>query len=187
MMTWTELSDQYFKWWQDAASSYVDLLKDQPLLFKAWGGFLERSLQVKKVTDQVLEEFWRSFRLASREEIIRLHERLNVLESHLVELKERDWAEDVEKRIVGKVVSPDDLKPVRRTLEGMEKRMPGAAAVERVGKGIAHVEAELGKLLKEVEEIEELVRRYSSKLDTRAATSKGPRQRAPEGTPDEAE
>lgn len=187
MMTWMELSDQYFKWWQDAASCYVDLFKDQPFLLRAWGGFLDQSLQVKKITDQVLNEFWRSFRLASREEIIRLHERLNVVESHLVELKERDWAEDVENRIVGKVVSPDDLKPVRRTLEGMEKRMAGAAAVERVGEGMAHLEAELGKLLGEVEQIKEIVRRYSSKLDTRGATSKGARRRAPEGTPDEAE
>jgi hypothetical protein len=188
MTTWMELSDQYFGWWQDAASSYVDLFKDQPVLLRAWGGFLDQSLQIKKITDQVFDEFWRSVRLPSWEEIIRLHERLNVLESHLVELKERDWTEEVDKRIAGKVVSPDDLKPLRKTLDGVEKLMAEAAAVGRAGQGIAHLEAKLGKLLEEVEEIKGIVRRYNSTLGgARPATRKGARGRAPEATSGEAE
>jgi len=179
MITWMELSDQYFQWWQDAASSYVDWFKDQPVLLKAWGGFLDQSLQMKRVTDQAADEFWRAVRLASREEITRLHERLNLLESHLVELKERDWAEEVDKRITGKVVAPEDLKSLRKTLDAMEKQMAEAFAGERVRAGVAPLEARLGELLGEVEEIKEIVHRYSSYLDAQPAISKGARRRGP--------
>jgi len=179
MITWMELSDQYFQWWQDAASSYVDWFKDQPVLLKAWGAFLDQSLQMKRITDQALDEFWRAVRLACREEITRLHERLNVLESHLVELKERDWAEEVDKRIAGKVVAPEDLKPLRKTLDAMEKQIAEASAGAGVREGIASLEARLGELLGELEEIKEIVHRYSSYLDAQPAISKVARRRGP--------
>jgi hypothetical protein len=163
MVTWMELSDQYFQWWHDAASSYTDWFKDQPVLLKAWGGFLDQSLQVKRITDQAVDEFWRAVRLASREEITRLHERLNVLESHLVELKERDWAAEVDKRIAGKVVAPEDLKPLRKTLDAMARQMAEASAGEGVREGVAPLEAKLGELFGEVEEIKKILHRYGSK------------------------
>jgi len=187
MITWMELSDQYFQWWQDAAASYVDLFKDQPVLLKAWGGFLDQSLQMKKIADQVLDEFWRAVRLASGEEIVRLHERLNVLESHLVELKERDWAEEVDKRFAGKVVAPEDLKPLRKRLDGMEKQIAEAPADHGVREGIAHLEAKLAELLGEVGEVKKIVHRSSSSLDARPVTRKGATGRAPDGTSDAAE
>ena len=187
MITWMELSDQYFQWWQDAASSYVDWFKDQPVLLKVWGGFLDQSLQMKRITDQALDEFWRAVRLASREEITRLHERLNVLESHLVELKERDWAEEVDKRIVRKVVAPEDLKPLRKTLDVMGKQMAEASAGEGVREGIANLEAKLAELLGEVGEIKKIVHRSGANLDAQPATRKGARRRAPDGTSDAAE
>ena len=187
MITWTELSDQYFQWWQDAAGSYVDWFKNEPVLLKGWGGFLDQSLQTKKITDQFVDEFWRAVRLASREEVTRLHERLNVLESHLVELQERDWAEAVDKRIEGKVAAPDDLKPLRKMLDGIERQMAGAPALERVGETIEHLEAKLGKLLKEVEEIKKIVHRYGRNLHARPATGKRPKARVPKGTADETE
>jgi len=177
MITWMELSDQYFQWWQDAAATYVDLFKDQPVLLKAWGGFLDQSLQMKKITDQVLDESWRAARLASREEIIRLHERLNVLESHLVELKERDWAEEVDRRITGKVAAPEDLKPLRKMLDAMEIQIAEASAGEGVREGVAPLEAKLAELLGELEEIKEVVHRYSSYLDAQPAISKGATRR----------
>lgn len=187
MSTWMELSDQYFEWWQDAAGSYVDWFKNQPAVLKGWGDFLDQSLQTKKITDQVVDEFWRVVRLASREEVTRLHERLNVLESHLVGLRERDWAEEVDKRMAGRVVAPEDLKPLQETLDGMESQMAGAPALERVGEAVEHLEAKLGKLLKEVEEIKKIVHQYGHNLHARPATGKRVRARVPKGTSDEAE
>jgi DNA repair exonuclease SbcCD ATPase subunit len=184
MMTWIELSDQYFQWWQDAAGRYVDWIKEQPVVLKAWGGFLDQSLQMKKITDQVIDELWRAVRLTSREDVIRLHERLNLLESHLVELKERDWAEGVIQRIEGKVVAPDDLEGLRNMLDRIERQMAEAAAVQRVREAIANLESKLAELSGDLGEIKKIVHRSSSNLDDQPATSTEPTRTAPDGTSD---
>ena len=52
-MTWMELSDQYVKSWQDAASRYLSLFQDQPYFLESWGQLLDQSLQFKKMADQM--------------------------------------------------------------------------------------------------------------------------------------
>jgi hypothetical protein len=170
MISWMELSDQYFQWWQDAAGRYLDWFKEQPVVLKAWGGFLDQSLQMKQITDQVIDEFWRAVRLTSREDVIRLHERLNLLESHLVGLQERDWAGGLVKRMEGKVAAPDDLEPLRKMLNGMEKQMAEASAVRGVREGIANLESKLAELSRDVDEIKRIVYRSSSNVDAQPAT-----------------
>ncbi len=56
---------------------------------------MERYLEFKKTVDRVMEETWRNLRLPTLEDITRVHERLNLLESRLVALQEENQAQEV--------------------------------------------------------------------------------------------
>lgn len=174
MMTWSELSEQYFQWWQDASTPYLDLCKVQPNFLQGWGGLLDQSLQFKKMADQVMDEMWHNFRLPSREEVTQLHERLNRLESLLVELQQRDWAEEVDSRIMkkGKVASPGDLKSLQKSLNELEKRIAEASELGLVKRSVTQVGTKLDTLAEEAERIKKMLAQSGSKLDALSATSK---------------
>ncbi len=80
-MTFTDLFDQYFEWWQGAAVRYLKVLQHHPFFFKGVEQTLIGYLDAKRAADRVLEETWRQLHLPPLEEVIRIHERLNRLES----------------------------------------------------------------------------------------------------------
>jgi polyhydroxyalkanoate synthesis regulator phasin len=176
MLNWMKLSDQYFQWWQEASSRCVDSFKKQPSFLKGWGGFLDQSLQFKQMADQAMDEMWHNFRLPSRKEVGRLHERINHLESLLAELRERDWAEELDDRILkkGKVASPEDLKSLEKTWKELEKHIAGAAELGLVKEAVTQMEAKLDSLTEEAERIKEMLAQSGSKLDALSAAPKQP-------------
>jgi chromosome segregation ATPase len=135
MMTFTDLSDQYFQWWQSAATRYLEMFKQQPFFLQGLGFSLERSLEFKKMMEQVADEMWRNFRLPSLEEITRLGEKLNLLESQLVALKERDWAEldqlrEVVTRIEAKMGSlTEDLARIKKAVAEVDPKLSALTAI----------------------------------------------------------
>lgn len=76
--------DQFFDWWQSLAARYLKAVQEQPFFFRATGMWLERSLEAKKTADRLMEEMWRNMGLPPLEEVIRLHDRINQLESRFV-------------------------------------------------------------------------------------------------------
>lgn len=189
MMTWIELSDRYFQWWQSSVTRYLDMFKQEPFFLRGLGLSLERSLEFKKFADQMMDEMWYNFRLPSREDVTRLGERINLLESRLVQLQERDWAEEVVTGIVkeGKVPSRDDLKPLRKTLNKIEKGMAGASELDTVKETVAQVEAKVGNLAEELARIKEAVAQVDPKLGALEAVCEKLAKEAPAGTPAAAE
>lgn len=167
MMTWMELSDQYVKWWQGATSRYLDLFQDQPYFLETWGQLLDQSLQFKKMADQMVDEMWHQSRLPSREDVVRLHERLNHLDSRLIELQDFDWSKKVGTGILekGKVASTDDLKSLQKSLKQIEKRIAGASEADLVKEGVTHLEAKLARLTEELDHLKEAVAQFGSKLE----------------------
>ncbi len=89
MTPWTRSVEDYFNWWQSAAARSLKAVQDQPWFFKGLQVNLERYLQARQFSDRFLEEMWRSLRLPSLEEVTRLGERINDLESLLVEQEEQ--------------------------------------------------------------------------------------------------
>jgi hypothetical protein len=172
MMTWMELSDQYIKWWQDAASRYLNLFQDQPYFLESWGQFLDQSLQFKKMADQMVDEMWHQARLPSREDVVGLHEQLNHLDSRLAEFQDCDWTKKVGTGILekGKVASSADLKSLQKSLKQIERRIAGASEADLVKEGVAHLEAKLAGLTEELEHLKETVVQFGSKLE-RLATA----------------
>lgn len=75
--------DRYFESWQSFTAGYFRLIQEQPFFFKSWGLLLERYLDAKKMADRFLEEMWRNLGLPPLEEVIRLHQRINHLESRV--------------------------------------------------------------------------------------------------------
>ena len=84
----TGVLDQYFEWWQAWSSRYLKSIQGNPLFLKGLGIWLERTLEMKKIGDRLLVEMWRNAGLPPLEEIIRLHQRLNHLESQLFWLRQ---------------------------------------------------------------------------------------------------
>jgi hypothetical protein len=170
MMTWTELSDQYFQWWQAATTRYLELFKQEPFLLQGFGLTMERSLEFKKLMDQMMDELWRNFRLPPLEEITRLQERLNLLESRLVALQEQDWSQEVrailEKR---ELATREDLKPLKKALTDIDKHLPDPKELGQMREGVAQTAAKAADLGEELARIKEGLNRFDSKLEALAA------------------
>lgn len=80
--------DQVFDWWLGVAEEYFDIMKRNPFFLKWMGISLQRHLEAKRWTDLIMERMWRQMGLPPLQEITRLHERLTLLESKLIGLRE---------------------------------------------------------------------------------------------------
>lgn len=122
-MTPTYFFEQYFQWWQSAANRYLNLFQRNPFFLQGLGNNMERYLELKKMVDRVMEETWRHLRLPTLEDMTRLHERLNLIESKLVALQEESQPEETAIH-AEKLKSPD--KPlVNRSKRGTQSRKSG--------------------------------------------------------------
>ncbi len=148
-MMLTELFDQYFQWWQTVAGQYLDFFKQQRLFLQSLGLPLEQYLESKHAMARILDETWRNLRIPSLEEIVRLGERINLLESRLVELQEQNSEPKIAEVL-------ENTKQLREALQ--DKRNQGAAT--------------------ELAEIKEAVERIDLKLSAWAAVSGKPARKA---------
>ncbi len=112
----TKLFDQYFQWWQNSATRYLEMFTYDPFVAKGLAHIMERYLEAKKIWDRMLEEMWRNLGIPPLEEVIRIHERLNLIESRCVGLEEHD--ESRETAIL------EDLKALKEALEAIRHQMP---------------------------------------------------------------
>jgi polyhydroxyalkanoate synthesis regulator phasin len=136
------------------------------------------------MAEQAMDEMWHSFRLPSRKEVARLHERINHLESLLAELQERDWAEEVDARILkkGKVASAGDLKSLAKSLDELEKRIAEASELGLVKEAVTQMGAKLDSLTEEAERIKEMLAQSGCKLDSLSAGAKQPAKKTAKRT-----
>ncbi len=81
--------DQYLNLWLDSLDAFLDLVKKSPLFLRELGDSMERHLEAKRMTDLLMDQTWRWWRLPPLNEIIRVHERLNLLQSRLEGLREK--------------------------------------------------------------------------------------------------
>ncbi len=77
---------------------------------------MERYLEFKKMADRVMEETWRTLRLPTVEDMTRVHERLNFLESRLIALQEENRAEEVATLL-------ENLKSLNKALGEIKKEI----------------------------------------------------------------
>lgn len=77
---------------------------------------MERYLEFKKMVDRMMEETWRTLRLPTLEDITRVHERLNLLESRLVALQEENQAQEVATLL-------ENLKSLNKALGNIKKEV----------------------------------------------------------------
>jgi len=108
--------DQYFQWWQYAATRYLEMFTYQPFLQSGFGLSLERYFESKKTVDRLFEEMWRGLRLPPLEEVIRIHERLNLLEERCVSLQDQEGTPE------GKVIL-ENLRSLKESLEQLQHQI----------------------------------------------------------------
>lgn len=77
-------------WWIGVAENSIDLMKRNPVFLQWMGITLQQHLAVKRWTDLVTERVWRHVGLPPLKEIIRLHEKANLLERKLSAMREED-------------------------------------------------------------------------------------------------
>jgi hypothetical protein len=113
-VTPTYFFEQYFQWWQSAATRYLNLYQQNPFFLQGLGTHMERYLEIKKLADRMMEETWRNLRLPTLDDMTRLHERLNLLESKLVALQEENQTEEV-------ATHPENLKSLDKSFANRRK------------------------------------------------------------------
>jgi hypothetical protein len=177
MMSWMEMSESYFKWWRDAMSRYADLLKNEPEVQKQWGAATEYSLRAKEAWDRWLEETWRWWQLPSREDLTRLGERFNVLEEHLVQLREEVSRQREALGRIPKDAEPatkNDVESLIRAVNDLTGRVSQSTGPERNEDAVREVAAGLERVEEEVRRLRESVSEFGERLN--AAESAGPSQ-----------
>jgi hypothetical protein len=117
----TRLLDQYVQWWQYGATRCLETLTDQPSLMKSLGFSLEWCLESKRFMDRMLEEMWRSLRLSPLEEVIRIHERLIILESRWMGLLEEGKGREGESGIQAIL---ENLNSLKKAVSNAQRQLP---------------------------------------------------------------
>jgi hypothetical protein len=101
-----------------------------------------------------------------------------------MDMQQADRAEEVGARVLKQaaVASPDDLKPLRKTLNEMEKHIAGVSELDLIKEGVAQMGAKLDSLSEEAGRIKEMVAQAAPKQEATSATPKRPAKRAPKST-----
>ena len=135
MMTPMEFSDRLFQIWYESGARYLESLKESRDVQALWGTNLERLLQFKIVSDQIIEESMKAFHLPSSGDMTRLRERINDLELHLAEMRDL-----VEERMEQPGDSPQSLEPCLEFLAAWIKRNAPAEQGEATTEAIELIE-----------------------------------------------
>ncbi len=172
----------------DNSFNAIELLQDQTE--KMFSTSLERIFHVPKEGRRMLDGWWKSYKTECnvlkkavdknfekidfeaedtnviRQKITQMHESILLMESRLAALENRDWPQEVVDSLLQKkaLTVKEDLKPLKKTLNQIEKGMPVASELEKIKKSVDQLEKKMYGLKEETTKAGEVLADLSRKL-----------------------
>jgi len=129
----------------------------------------------KKAVDENFEkmDFESEGAKAMEQKIAQVHEDIGLVELRLAALEKRNWPQEVVNSLLKKktLTAKEDLEPLKKALNQIEKGMPAASALEKIKKAVDQLEKKMGGLKEEIIKTGEVVAELSLKLKPLSATS----------------
>ena len=107
------------------------------------------------------------------EKITKVHEDINLMGSTLAALEKRDWPQEVVTTLLKKKIltAKEDLKPLKKALNQIEKGMPAASELGKIKKSVDQTETRLNGLIEEIAKVKEVLQDLGPKLNSLSTTS----------------
>ncbi len=110
---------------------------------------------------------------AMEEMITQVQRDIDLMGSRLAAMEKRDWPREVVNTLLKKktLTAKEDLKPLKKTLNDIEKGMPAASELGKIKKSVDQTEAKLNGMVEEMAEIKKLLQDARPKLEPVSETS----------------
>jgi len=107
------------------------------------------------------------------EKITKVDEDINLMGSRLAALEKRDWPQEVVTTLLKKKIltAKEDLKPLKKALNQIEKGMPAASELGKIKKSVDQTETRLNGLIEEIAKVKEVLQDLGPKLNSLSTTS----------------
>jgi len=107
------------------------------------------------------------------EKITKVDEDINLVGSRLAALEKRDWPQEVVTTLLKKKIltAKEDLKPLKKALNQIEKGMPAASELGKIKKSVNQTETRLNGLIEEIAKVKEVLEDLRPKLNSLSTTS----------------
>jgi len=107
------------------------------------------------------------------EKITKVDEDINLMGSRLAAFEKRDWPQEVVTTLLKKKIltAKEDLKPLKKALNQIEKGMPAASEVGKIKKSVDQTETRLNGLIEEIAKVKEVLQDLGPKLNSLSTTS----------------
>jgi uncharacterized coiled-coil DUF342 family protein len=111
---------------------------------------------------------------AMEEMITQVQRDIDLMGSRLAALEKRDWPQEVVNTLLkkGTLTMKEDLKPLKKALNDIEKVMPAAAELGKIKKSVDQTDAKLNGIVKEMTEIKKLLQDVGPRLRSVSETEK---------------
>ena len=111
---------------------------------------------------------------AMEQKITQVHKDIGLVDLRLAALEKRNWPQEVVNSLLKKktLTAKEDLEPLKKALNQIEKGMPAASALEKIKKAVNQLEKKMDGLKEEITKTSEVVAELSLKLKPLPATSK---------------
>ena len=109
---------------------------------------------------------------AMEQKLTQVHEDIGVMGSRLAALEKRNWPQEVVNSILKKktLTTKEDLEPLKKTLNQIEKGMPAASSLENIKKTVDQLEKKMDGLQKEITRASGVIAALPLKLKPLSAT-----------------
>ncbi|MCD6273804.1 MAG: hypothetical protein J7K30_13410 [Deltaproteobacteria bacterium] len=109
---------------------------------------------------------------AMEQKMTQVHEDIVVMGSRLAALEKRNWPQEVANSILKKktLTAKEDLEPLKKALNQIEKGMPAASSLEKIKKAVEQLEKKMDGLQEDITRASEVIAALPMKLNPLSAT-----------------
>lgn len=109
---------------------------------------------------------------AMEQKITQVHEDIGVMGARLSALEKRNWPQEVANSILKKktLTAKEDLEPLKKALNQIEKEMPAASSLEKIKKAVEQLEKKMDGLQEDITRASEVIAALPMQINPLSAT-----------------
>jgi polyhydroxyalkanoate synthesis regulator phasin len=108
---------------------------------------------------------------AMEQKLTQVHKNIEAMGTRLATLEKRNWPQEIANSILKKKTLPakEDLEPLKKALNQIEKGMPAASSLEKIKKAVEQLEKKMDGLQEEITRISGIIAALPMKLNPLSA------------------